>query len=104
MTTQLLTQIKDYRAQLAIGSLSFPENKINSLIEVGATFPNVKLLNLSKYISNLDKNEIKSMQGIGQMARLTDLYLGENQFKEIVELDNLVNLKYLQLGDNPNCP
>jgi hypothetical protein len=29
------------------------------------------------------------MAGVGQMAKLTDLYLGENKFKEIVELENL---------------
>lgn len=38
------------------------------------------------------------------MKKLTDLYLGENQFKQIIELDDLTNLKYLQLGDNTHSP
>ena len=38
------------------------------------------------------------------MTALINVYLGHNKFKEIVELDNLKQLRYIQLGDNPNAP
>ena len=38
------------------------------------------------------------------MKQLTDVYLQNNKFKEIVELDKLSNLKYIQLGNNENAP
>lgn len=44
------------------------------------------------------------MEGIGRLTQLKDLYIGQNCFKQIVQLENLTNLKYIQLGDNPNAP
>lgn len=38
------------------------------------------------------------------MNLITDLYMGQNKFKEIIELDKLTHVKYVQLGDNPNAP
>ena len=38
------------------------------------------------------------------MNKLTDVYLQNNIFKEIVELDKLQNLKYIQLGNNSSAP
>jgi len=45
-----------------------------------------------------------SLDGIGRLGELKDLYLGENLFTDIVGLEDLVNLKYVQLGDNKNAP
>lgn len=30
---------------------------------------------------NIDKNKIKTLNGLGQMTQIKDLYLGENEFK-----------------------
>lgn len=32
------------------------------------------------------------------MNLITDLYMGQNKFKEIIELDKLTHVKYVQLG------
>ena len=61
------------RGQSTITTFSFPQNKINELKEISKKFPNVKVLNLGN-------NGLKSLEGIGNMKKLTDVYVQENDF------------------------
>lgn len=46
------------------------------------------------------KNKLKNCQGLGNMAKLTELYLDENEITDFSFLQNMPELKKLNLGTN----
>lgn len=71
-------------------------NHLTSLTWLGASL----WMNFCLSLIDLSFNQIKKIEGLDQLTKLTDLSLFHNEITVVENLENLVELKVLSIGDN----